>query len=325
MATDAAGKAQRRWSSTNSRQIMKAYDHSPVHSPPTTPPTLSRNNSVTSINSTQSEPAWHPTRHASAPDVHSGDLAELRGRKLSHTVQTSTANEASRKKSGFKALFSRHKDPEKDKLKELKRKEKERAVLTSQHAALIRAKMLTDPQYREFQQRHKKPNVKTAGIKGDPASGGNSAAALQEMRYPHSGPPAVHRTGHNIPLLTRIESHDEPDTEVDRWEKTRQEWNDAKEHNMVDIPEARSRHSSPRASPWVSPIASREPSPNRLGTRPGLGNKRHSYAGGYTKDAHSGRWTRKTPPNMTPTSISDIALNPDTLAASLAERLNTSV
>ncbi len=316
----------RSWSAANQRNFIKNYDKAPLTSPPKTPPTLSRNNSSSSIKSTQSEPTWQSKQsHAANSALDTGDFNDLRSRKSSNASQASAQTTASHKKnSSFKSLFSRHK--EKDPLEEMRKKnEKERLVLGTKHAAAVKSKMLTDPSYREFQQKHKKPNVKTAGIQSDDKSRHSSAAA-QQMRHPHSGPPAVH-AGLDIPMLSRIESHDDPDDTPDPFEERRREWNDAKEH-MVDIPEVRSRQVSPRASPWASPMASREPSPNRLGgVRPVVGSKRNSWAGGYHKDEKTGRWTRKTPPGMTPLGShvngGYAPINPDTLAASLAERLNT--
>ncbi|KAK5942796.1 hypothetical protein PMZ80_005362 [Knufia obscura] len=317
-------KAPRRsWSAANTRNFIRNYDKSPVTTPPKTPPTLSRNNSSSSIKSTQSEPPRQSQqRHHSEPDLNTGDFNELRNRKSSNASQASAQSTASHKKnSGFKSLFTRHK--EKDPLEEMRKKnEKERIVLGSKHAAAVRTKMMTDPNYREFQQKHKKPQVKTAGIQTDNKSR-HSLAAEQEMRYPHSGKPAVH-AGLDIPMLSRIESHDDPDDEVDQFEARRREWNESKEHDMADIPEMRSR----QASPWASPMASRDPSPNRLtGARPAFGSRRNSYAGGYHKDEKTGRWTRKTPPGMTPLGSHVTGnhgpINPEQLAASLAERLNT--
>jgi len=257
--------------------------------------------------------------------LNAGDFNELRSRKSSNASQVSAQTTASHKKNlGFKSLFSRHK--EKDTVEDLRKKDqKERIVLGSKHAAAVRTKMIMDPNYREFQQKHKKPNVKTAGIKNDDRSR-HSLAAEQEMRHPHSGNPAVH-AALDIPMLSRIESHDDPDDTVDPYEARRREWNDAKEH-MVDIPELRSRQASPKASPWASPMASREPSPNRLGAvRPAMGSKRNSWTGGYHKDEKTGRWTRKTPPGVTPLGThvngGHGPIDPATLSASLAERLNT--
>ena len=76
----------------------------------------------------------------------------------------------------------------------------------------------------------------------------------------------------------------------------------------------------------MSPSASREPSPDGMGSRnvvrPTLGSKRNSWAGGFQKDEVSGRW-KKTPPSMTPVHPHPEEMTPDLLAKSLAERLNT--
>lgn len=207
--------------------------------------------------------------------------------------------------------------------KEKKAKETDKIVLTSKHAAAVKTKMMMDPSYREFQDKHKKPAVKTAGITGHTPSA-HSSAAVQEARHPHSGPPAVHGDL-DLPMLGRIESHDETDEDEDPIERTRREWNAAIEHNMAEIPELRSRQHSARASPWASPMQSRDSSPNRLGARPGLGGKRNSYAGGYHRDAN-GRWTKKASPPGTMTPVHPPhhgGVNADLLAASLAQRLDT--
>jgi len=318
------------WSSANinSRGFIKHYDKSPVASPPKTPPNLSRNNSSASIRSTQSEPTPQPQlhrRHTSEPSLETGDFNELRSRKSS--APTHPPAQTHKKSSAFKSLFSRHK--EKDPLEELKRKtEEDRRLMTGKRVAAARVKKMLDPSYREFQQRHQKPNVKTAGIKADEKR--YSVSAEQEMSWPHSGSPALKAGGPN-PMLSRIESRDAPDDEVDPFEARKREWTETR-GNIVGIPEIRSRQVSPMASPWASPMASREPSPNRAGfARPPIGSRGNSWAGGYQRDERTGRWTKKpspgvTPPGLTPTPLTprngDGQVNPDALAASLAARLN---
>lgn len=291
--------------------MLKSYDKSPVNSPP-----ISRNNSTTSIgsvDSTQSEPAWKSQRHSNA-STNSDAL-----RRESNASQASANTTASHKKSGLKGLFGRHKDPAE---KEKKKQQTEKIVLGSKHAAAVKTKMMLDPEYRKFTENNHKNQVKTAGIT-DHTKSAHSSAAEQEARHPHSGPPAVHGSL-ALPSLTRIESHDDPDDEIDYYEYQRREWDEAID-KMGDIPEVRSRATSRVASPWASPAVSRETSPSRLGdnvVRPALGSKRNSWAGGYRKDEASGRW-RKTPPSMTPVLPNPNEMNPDLLARSLAERLNT--
>lgn len=314
------------WASTSSRQMLKNYDKSPIHSPTATPP-LSRNNSSSSINSVQSEPAWHTERgRAPRPEAL---------RKTSHN--SSPERKDSKKKGGMKEWFFGEKDPQKALEKERKKKEHARIVLGSRHAAAVKTRMQMDPEYRAFMEKHAKPNVKTAGISGGASA--HSTAAQYEMRHPHSGPPAVHGAL-DLPKLSKIESHDEADDEVDQFEEMRRGWNDAKEHNLHEIPEVRSRGPSRAASPWASPVQSRESSPNRLpitpgaNVRPALGSKRNSWAGAgqYHRDAQ-GRW-RKTPPGHTPpmsgaktptayAAVQPGDMDPALLAKSLAERLNT--
>lgn len=222
--------------------------------------------------------------------------------------------------------------------KEKKKQETEKIILGSRHAAAVKTKMALDPAYREFNEKHRRPSAPTAGITGGTRSS-HSSAAEQEARFPHSGSPHVHVNGGlDLPSLTRIESHDEADSDEDPAERTRREWNTAPEHNMGDIPEIRSRHSSTRPSPWASPLQSRESSPNRTGYRGSIagqsiggnsigaysttGHKKNSYAGVYHKDEGTGRWTKKTPPQRHHSQEGGV--NAELLAASLAERLNTS-
>lgn len=316
------------WASTNSRQILKNYDKSPIASPTHTPP-LSRNNSSSSVNSVQSEPAWHTERgRQPRPEA---------PRKTSHNPSPERQKE--KKKGGMKTwLFGEKDGYEKAK----KKKENEKVVYGSKHAGAVKSRMMMDPEYRAFLEKHKKPNVKTANVSGDKESV-HSTAAQYEMRYPHSGPPAVHGAL-DLPALSKIESHDEADDQMDEYQARNKEWNEAPEHNLHEIPEIRSRGPSRMASPWASPAQSREPSPNRLPitpgasvARPGLGGKRNSWTGQgqYLRDAQ-GRW-RKTPPGNTPptrsgTRTPNVAqaimpqpgdMDPDMLAKSLAERLNT--
>lgn len=315
------------WATTNSKQMLRNYDRSPVTSPTSTPP-LSRSNSSSSVNSIQSEPAWPSNRHTSTQYDPP--------RKQSGGSTPHGQSDKKERKGGLKTwLFGEKDGYEKAKKK---KQDNERIVLGSSHAAKVKARMATDPQYQEFLKKHQKPNVKTANIAGDNPSS-YSTAAQHEMRYPHSGPPQVHTL--DLPALSKIESLDEADDTPDPFESRRREWTDAEEHNLRDIPEIRSRGPSRIASP----IHSRESSPNgRLtsgvaaATRPALGSSRSSWtgAGQYQRDA-TGRW-RKSPPSgrtpgthsgaRTPTTAQAIMpqpgdMTPDLLAKSLAERLNT--
>lgn len=204
---------------------------------------VSRSNSISSI---RSEPAWNSRRHQSEPFV----STTTNYRKDSNASQLSVTSTASHKKSGFKGLFSR-KDPA-EKVKE--KKQVERIVLGSKHAAAVKTKLMMDPQYRAL--KHDNPNaqVKSTGITEHAASS-HLSALDQEMRHPHSGPPALHGSV-NLPMLTRIESHDEPDDEIDPWEEQRRQWNNAKEHNLefiregsIDQPVSSSKRNSWHGSP----------------------------------------------------------------------------
>ena len=322
----------RRWSSTNSQKAMKEYDHSPAKTP-----VISRTSSSTSIASTKSEPAWRHDRHIPV-NTNAGDINELRQRRESLS-KPSVPTHAQKK--GLSRLFSHEKDPEKEKEKERKRKakdlkyrEEQKVLMTSKYAAEVRVKMLMDPAYREHIKKHEKPRVKTAAYRGEGVQA-ISTSAIQEMRYPHSGPVAVHGAL-DLPVLSKIESHDEPD-QLDQWEQLRRDWNEAKEHNLGDVEEIRSRAGSRVVSPMASRMGSRAGSPlgSRAGSRvvsregsptrrPALGSKRSSWAGGYFRDG-AGRWTRKTPPEgHTPPQVRGGGINPDLLAASLVEKLKTS-
>lgn len=328
MATAAASQRRSSWGNVNSRQLIRNYDKSPIASPkhsPTNSPPISRNNSVASVNSFRSEPAWNTGRHHSESSALSA-----RSRQDSTSSQASAQTTASHKKSGLKGLFHKSTKEEKEK----KKKETERIIIGSRHAAAVKTKMALDPAYREFQEKHRKPSVKTAGIAGGTVSAHSSAAA-QEARFPHSGSPHVHGAL-DMPALTRIESHDETDSDEDQAEKVRREWNTAPEHNMAEIPEVRSRAGSVQPSPWASPLQSREGSPDRtargsvaysigghsIGGNSINGHKKNSYAGGFHRD-ESGRWTKKTPPQQSQYHPQNGGVNADLLAASLAERLHT--
>ena len=127
-------------------------------------------------------------------------------------------------------------------------KEQQRIVLGSKHAAAVKTQMMLNPDYQKFHSKRKKATGgKPAGI-SDHIRSTHSKAAEQEARHPHSGPPAVHGSL-DMPMLTRIESNDEQDDEVDRWEVQRREWSDATDKSMAEIPEIRSRQASPKASP----------------------------------------------------------------------------
>lgn len=259
---------------------------------------ISRNNSVSSI---RSEPAWNSRRHQSEPFV----STTTNYRKDSNASQLSATSTASHKKGGFRGLFSR-KDPAE---KEKKKKEVEKIVLGSKHAAAVKTKLMLDPEYQKIHHNNPHSQTKTTGIT-EHAPSSHLSAADQEARHPHSGPPMLHGSM-NLPMLTRIESHDEPDDEIDEWEEQRREWNSAKEHNLEFIPEI------------GSPPEFQETSPDGPGgnVRPALGNKRHSWDGSHRKDeAGSGA---KTPPTLMPVLPTSGDMRSDLLARSVAERLET--
>jgi len=286
------GHSLRSWGIGKSHQNVKAQDKSPISTPP-----LSRSTSTSSIQSTQSEPTRSSSRHEprKASDV---------------PAQTTT----SRKKSIKNWLFG----------DENEMKEREKKLILDRHMALLNAKRMQDPAYREFQKKHKRPKVKTAGIT-EYSRSANISAAAQEARYPHSGPPTITVTG--VPAtattttttthhLERIESKDAPDYE-DTYQRMRREWNEATDHNMDNIAERQSRLTSPAISPWASPIQSRDPSPNRMsGTR----TPKSTCAGRYYRD-RNGKWIKKdTTPPLVHRHSGGIP-HADFSASSLAERL----
>lgn len=283
-------QSARRWSGAN--KAIKAYDHSPLTSPSRTPP-LSRKGSSSSIKSTQSEPPWHSGQHS---------------RTQSYDSNASAKTDDSL--SSFTSWFKRDKKPK-------NKKDVDKIILTSKHAAAVKTKMMMDPEYKAFLEKHKKPGVKTANITGGTRHSAHSTAADQEARHPHSGPAHKSYKGLDMPALSKIESKDEPDAEDDI-QRARREWHEAQEHNMADILEFRSPGGSAAGSRLHSPIASRDPSPNR---RPQLKSGRNSYVGGrYTKN-DTGAWVKKGTPPKRETVRSDAQFNPDLLAQSLAERL----
>jgi hypothetical protein len=144
-------------------------------------PPVLRNGSVTS---TKSQPAWMSS-------------IQERDRQGSSQPQSS----------GLKGLFGRKK-PE---------KKQEKIVLGSKHAVSVKSNLKADPR---GARKHPSPSVTTAGVIGTQKSA-HLTAEQQEMRHPHSGPPALRAAG-ELPMLTRIVSGDEDD-EWDH-EASRADW-----------------------------------------------------------------------------------------------------
>ena len=173
--------------------------HSSEYSRPAA--SLSRNGSTSSLNSHKSEPGWMTSMNGVD-----------RSRASSIPTQPST-----KPSSGLGRLFGKGKG---DKPKKEK-KDVNQMVLTSRHAAAVKTKLALDPKYQHVV--HKESN--SAPILSSTQNSLLIPAAQQEMRHPHSGPPAIYAPADKaeLPVLTRIISGDEAD-EQDEWERMRQEW-----------------------------------------------------------------------------------------------------
>lgn len=172
--------------------------HSTDHSRSTAPNTA-RNDSTSSSTSRKSEPGWltamngiDRSRAGSAPD------------KIS-----------SKPSSGFSKLFGKNKEK-----KEKEKKDLDKIILTSRHTAAIKTKLALDPKLQSGR-RDSAPVYITSATQNNLLISANE----QEMRHPHSGPPAVFgpKEKLNMPILTRVVSGDEAD-EPDEFEKMRNEW-----------------------------------------------------------------------------------------------------
>lgn len=233
-------------------------------------PQASRRSSVSSIASAQTDPG----------------LITDRSRQSSATSETSTSTQ----KHGFKGLFSKKEKKPKAK------KDMDKIILTSKHAAAVKTRMMMDPRYKD----HKDHTpVKTAGIVSTIQTG-HLTAAQQEARHPHSGPPALHARS-ELPLLTRIASGDEQDQEdaLTKIERAQLEWEMAKLSSFTKIREhegGESTHTSAEQSdeednspPALSPSVEKA----FLGMEPRRPTvvAKNSYGGRFHRDQH-GHWTR---------------------------------
>ncbi|KAL2399800.1 hypothetical protein ABEF93_001127 [Exophiala dermatitidis] len=210
-------------------------------------PMVSRHNSSTSI---KSEPGFVTSP---AGGEHSGT--------------SSCDSQASPKRPSLARLFSKSKeDKEKKASKPEKPKKKRRSndpiLLTSRHAAAVRAKLASDPKYRDA---HKGLYVVPQMVGTQNSQ--HLTAQQQAMRRPHSGPPTLSPVKDRLDAgtLTRIISGDEVD-DLDEWQRTREEW---KQTRLPDIgilqivdrgPE--SSHSSGTATPEDRELRSGRSSPN---------------------------------------------------------------
>jgi hypothetical protein len=185
-----------------------------------TPP-LSRPSSVAS---NRSEPSWFSAYDGVDTSKTRSDSTASNRTKLVQKPGTSST-------SGWKALFNQ--DDRKERKKQ-KQKEAEKIVLGSKHAAAVRTRLATDPKYVE-----RRKSTDNTHIMVGTQNSAHLTAGEQEMRFPHSGAPALHggskgsltrkgRSGENVPLdmpsLTRIISGDERDDEEDRARLERETW-----------------------------------------------------------------------------------------------------
>lgn len=137
-----------------------------------------------------------------------------RSRANSSTSQIS--NTSTKSTGGLGKWFGRNKG---DKKKE--KKDTDRIVITSRHAAAVKTKLAMDPYVQKATQKHTSAPVVVGTQKS-----AHLTAMEQEMRHPHSGPPSLSAARHiqaDMPALTRIVSGDEAD-EPDDWEQLRHEW-----------------------------------------------------------------------------------------------------
>ncbi|KIW11603.1 hypothetical protein PV08_10904 [Exophiala spinifera] len=160
-----------------------------------------------------SERRGYPTRPVSLPT----------SRTNSTTSISSLRSEPAKAKSsggGFGHFFKSKKDKKDggDKV----------VVLTSQHAAAVRAKLARDPKFDKYRKSDKNHKVAGPRVVGSQNSL-HLTAEQQELRHPHSGPPALSPPGDkcDLPVLARVISGDEVD-EPDQWERMRDEWKQSK-------------------------------------------------------------------------------------------------
>jgi hypothetical protein len=139
---------------------------------------------------------------------------------------------------GFIKLFGK-----KDKTaKAEKKKHSEEMVLTSIHAAAAKTKTALSLDGYKSGRRDSAP-VPTE-------HSAHITARQQEMRHPHSGPPAIHATREkgSLPMLTRIVSGDEADN-PDEWERMRGDWRQKKVPDLGVIEGEEGVHRSGYSTP----------------------------------------------------------------------------
>lgn len=212
--------------SSGSRQAS----HSTANTPNVSAP-VSRSNSVTSNTSHKSEPSWFT--------AYNGEDATRRASSATTASKDSTEKKS---RSGFGSIFSTGADPkiakqvkahkaaEKKKKNEQMRKDIDKLIITSKHAAAVKSKLAM-----QNQRRGSSDSGQTTDVVGT-LNSAHLTAAQQEMRFPHSGPPALHggqrqskkKRDTDMPALTRIVSHDEKDDEEEYWQSHREDWQQRK-------------------------------------------------------------------------------------------------
>ncbi|RMZ87279.1 hypothetical protein DV736_g5491, partial [Chaetothyriales sp. CBS 134916] len=172
------------------------------------------------IRSTESTPSVSRSDSvASNRSAYDGRASSLKGPSVTVTGQQTEKKSKSNWTTRLAEEIHRRKEArDQKKAEESARNEKLKReidrIVASRHAAAVRAKL-------------------NAGqTQGVPVSSAHMSAAQQEMRYPHSGPPAIH-SGHkekvgkhnaDMPALARIVSGDEVDDEEEYMKQHRDDW-----------------------------------------------------------------------------------------------------
>lgn len=248
---------------TGGQSRSRSAYNSPISSPLASP-AGSRRGSVSSIGSAYTDPGHDRSRQFST---------------------ASSADSAASTKSGFRSLFGKKEKKPKEK------KDVQKIVLTSKHAAAVKTKMMMDAHNNPGGPNQlRKKDVKTANVVGTIHTG-HMTAAQQEARHPHSGPPALHPSD-EMPVLTRIISADEPDEEdeYEKNERQRLEYALSKEPTVARVAEHISDESA-EVSPDEGGHQHGEHS-NRpvMSPRPSAAT-RNSFGGRFHRD-EKGMWRR---------------------------------
>jgi hypothetical protein len=248
---------------------------------------MSRKNSTSSISSHKSE----------------GYLTKIspvdRARMASTPLQASstTTAKSTSEGGGFIKLFGKR-----DKtVKAEKKKHSEQMVLTSIHAAAAKTKTALSLDG------HKSGRRDSAPVPIEHSA--HITARQQEMRHPHSGPPAIHTTREkeSLPMLTRIVSGDEADN-PDEWERMREDWRQRKVPDLGVIEGDEGGHRSGHSTPGerslsevdIPPTGMVEVNGARIATVKSMESdeympkavRTHTPIGGRYKRDEKGTWKR---------------------------------